>query len=451
MKLKYLLFLSCGVLLLNLTSFAQLKIAGGEQFAVAICKDSTVKSVGRNNHGQLGDGTNINSLNFIDLGPVLGKVKFVSAGQNFVHFIKPDGSVWAVGKNSGATLGDGTTISKNSPVLISGLSNITAASSTYGGGVLFLKNDGTVYKTGNMFGTIDSFPVLVPGINNVKAIAGGSDFGVFLKNDSTVWSMGYNSFGQLGTGNNSNSPTTPVQVAGLSSIKAIAVGAMHVLCLKNDGTVWACGANDAGQLGDGTTTDRNSPVQVSGLSNITAIAANFKHSLFLKSDSTVWACGFNVNKQLGDGTNVNRSTPIQVSGINKVNHIAAGPATSYFVRNDTIWSVGSNFYGELGLGYSGLAVGNATQALDPCINNTNAISPNQEINATLVRLFPNPNNGQFIIETNENSTFQLCDITGKVLETYQVNQNLNVSEHLPSGIYLLKHIKSGKVIKLVIQ
>ena len=72
---------------------------------------------------------------------------------------------------------------------------------------------------------------------------------------------------------------------------AVAAGQYHTLALKNDGTVWACGDNSYGQLGDGTTTQRLTPVQVSSLTGITEVAGGYFHSLFLKNDSTVWACG----------------------------------------------------------------------------------------------------------------------------------------------------------------
>lgn len=93
---------------------------------------------------------------------------------------------------------------------------------------------------------------------------------------------------------------------------SVAAGGVHSLALKDDGTVWAWGFNDTGQLGDGTTTDRNTPVQVSALSDIAAIAAGYDHSLALKSDGTVWAWGYNYDGQLGDGTTYNRNIPVQV-------------------------------------------------------------------------------------------------------------------------------------------
>ena len=78
---------------------------------------------------------------------------------------------------------------------------------------------------------------------------------------------------------------------------------------------WAWGNNYYGQLGDGTTTNRNTPVQVSGLTGITAISAGDFNTVALKNDGTVWAWGHNYSGQLGDGTTTDRYTPVQVSGL----------------------------------------------------------------------------------------------------------------------------------------
>ena len=84
--------------------------------------------------------------------------------------------------------------------------------------------------------------------------------------------------------------------------------------LKSDGTVWAAGYNNSGQLGDGTTTQRTNPVKVTNadgteLSGVIGIAAGGSHTVYLKSDGTVWAVGSNGNGQLGEGTTTNRSNP----------------------------------------------------------------------------------------------------------------------------------------------
>ncbi|MBK5284856.1 MAG: hypothetical protein JJE25_05605 [Bacteroidia bacterium] len=159
-------------------------------------------------------------------------------------------------------------------------------------------------------------PIQVSSLSGIVAIAAGGLHSLFVKYDSTAWACGNNVEGEVGDSSTSVFyQYTPVQVYGLTSIAAVAAGAYHSLFLKSDGTVWACGWNLYGELGDGTTSQRIAPVQVSSLTGIIAIAAGDFHSRFLKNDGTVWACGYNNHGQLGDGTTTDRWTPIQITGL----------------------------------------------------------------------------------------------------------------------------------------
>jgi alpha-tubulin suppressor-like RCC1 family protein len=98
---------------------------------------------------------------------------------------------------------------------------------------------------------------------------------------TTLTAWGDHSFGQLGDGTIANNVTTPVEVSNLggAELKAIAAGSSHSLALKDDGTVWAWGDNQLGQLGDGTNANSNTPVQVSDLEGVKSIAADGAYSL----------------------------------------------------------------------------------------------------------------------------------------------------------------------------
>ncbi|MFD1953876.1 fibronectin type III domain-containing protein [Paenibacillus thailandensis] len=185
--------------------------------------------------------------------------------------------------------------------------------------------------------------------SGVTMVAGGHHT-LALNQNGTVWAWGSNEYGQLGDGSTTNR-STPVQVQGLSSATAIALGDNHSLAIKSDGTVWAWGSNGYGQLGDGSIIERHTPVQVEGLSSVIDIAANFGHSLALKSDGTVWAWGNNELGQLGDGSTTNRSTPVQVQGLDSVIAISAGYGHSLALKSDgTVWAWGNNELGQLGDG-----------------------------------------------------------------------------------------------------
>jgi regulator of chromosome condensation (RCC1) repeat-containing protein len=115
---------------------------------------------------------------------------------------------------------------------------------------------------------------------------------------------------------------TPFQETGLTEVIQVSAGGLHSLALRSDGTVWAWGANQAGQLGNGTTANSPVPVQVTGLSQVTGISAGFDASLATRTTgitalTSVWTWGGNASGQLGDGTFTSHLTPERVTGIKR--------------------------------------------------------------------------------------------------------------------------------------
>ena len=266
-------------------------IAAGNVHIAALKSDGTVWTWGYNYNGSLGNG----SLTYVHqpyptqvvgLGGdgYLTGVVAIAAGSGWTIALKSDGTVWTWGGNSYGSLGDGTTLNRPYPVQVLGL-----------GGSGFL--------------------------TNIVAIDGGQIHSLALNSDGTIWGWGSNNYGQLGasisgcTGN----PIllTPVQVSGVSDVlnnrAAIAAGERHSLAVKSDGTVWAWGSNEFGQLGNnGVSGCSSQPVQVSNVSNIISSSAGGLFSLVRKSDGTIWAWGKNEYGQLGDGTRQDRSTAVPV-------------------------------------------------------------------------------------------------------------------------------------------
>ena len=303
-------------------------ISAGGNRTVALKNDGTVWDWGYNRDGELGDGTGINTdRNTPVQVKGLTGITAISAGNLHTVALKNDGTFWAWGNNYYGQLGDVTNINKITPVQVSGLTGIITQIAAGGSHTVALKNDGTVLAWGlNSSGqlgdgtrtkTDSNTPVPVSGLTEITAIAAGESHTVALKNDGTVWAWGLNSSGQLGDGTGTKTDSdTPVKVSGLTGIiTAIAAGGSHTVALKSNGTVWAWGNNGYGQLGDGTMADSDTPVQVSGLTGIkiTAIAAGESHTVALKSDGTLWAWGKNNDYgQLGDGTMADSDTPVQV-------------------------------------------------------------------------------------------------------------------------------------------
>ncbi|MBL0386070.1 hypothetical protein JJB07_05330 [Tumebacillus sp. ITR2] len=269
----------------------------------------------------------------------------VVAGDSFGAVIKSDGTVWTWGLNYFGNLGDGTTRNHNTPVQVSGLTDVSAVASG-NGYTLALKSDGTVWTWGwNTYGQLGDgttetrlTPVKVLRLKDVVAISSGWDTSFALKSDGTVWAWGSNNYGQLGIGTQSNlANPVPVQVVGLDHVTSIDSGFNFSLAVKSDGTVWAWGSNSIGQLGDGTKTDRNAPVQVAELTNVISVSAGAAHSLALKSDRTVWAWGGSESDQGEYG-----STSVQVQGLEGVTAIEAGLGRFMCIKSDgTVWKWGS--------------------------------------------------------------------------------------------------------------
>ncbi len=203
--------------------------------------------------------------------------------------------------------------------------------------------DGTTLP-GSPFGR----PVPVPVASEVAAAAAGGDamvgHSLFVKRDGALLAMGANQLGQLGDGTGVDQ-STPVPVA--TGVAEVTAGALHSLFVKRDGTLWAMGGNAFGQLGDGTLINRSNPVAVA--SAVATAAAGGGHSLFVKRDGTLWAMGDNSSGQLGDGTTSARTSPVLIAS--GVQQAAAGEAHSLFLKIDgTLWAMGRNTEGQLGDG-----------------------------------------------------------------------------------------------------
>ena len=268
-------------------------------------------------------------------------------------------------------------------------------------------------------------PAAISGFTGAVAVAAGSYHSLALRSDGTVWGFGYNGYGQLGDGTTTNR-ILPVQIPGLTGVTAIAVYGGNgspgfSLALKSDGTVWAWGYNGYGALGDGTTTNRTSPVQVAGLTNVIAIAAGGYHSLALRSDGTVWAWGYDGQGQLGDGGSSSEYNIVQVSGLTNVIAISAGNYHSVAVTSDgSVWAWGYNGDGELGdastssssvpvkvIGLTGAL------AVSAGMNDSIALTTTGSLSA-----WGKNDEGQFGISTPASSTVAITSATGVILVSH---------------------------------
>jgi alpha-tubulin suppressor-like RCC1 family protein len=289
------------------------------------------------------------------------------------------------GDNGSGQIGDGTTTTRHSPTPVS-LSAVGVD-----GGAAFsvaLQADGTVWNWGNgqylVGGAGSTSPVEVTELgSDNRAVAAGGHFGMALKTDGTVRTWGgLNVAGELGNGTTTASSTpVTVQTAGggtLSSVLAIAGGAHHGLALSQTGHVWAWGANNDGQVGNGAVGGNQlAAAEVlrdpeTLLTDIVAIAAGQDHSLAVDATGRVWAWGDNDSGQLGyvggDSPFAGQVHAASIESpttfpLTNVQGVGAGFNHSLFLMGSgDVYAVGDNFAGQLGNGSTGGSSGAATQA-----------------------------------------------------------------------------------------
>ncbi|WP_027400397.1 RCC1 domain-containing protein [Anaerovorax odorimutans] len=347
-------------------------MSAGEYYTVFLKKDGTIWSWGANDKDQLGNGNDEDMNKIPQKIEVTGTFQSVATGQYHTLALKDNGTVWTWGGNSNGQLGDGTKNSHNKPVAIEGASGFSAiAAGRYHS--LALKKDGSVWAWGyNNKGQLglgsnaeDKVlePTKIEGLDGVIALAGGCYHSIALKEDGSVWTWGYNYYGQLGDGT-TTSHNSPTKIEGLTDVVMISSGEDFCLAMKKDGSVYSWGKNDYGQLGNDTVGSKSLvPVQVAGesgqgnLSSVTSIAAGKRNGAALISDGTVKTWGYNRWGQLGDGTSdysAKSKVPINVTGISGVIAIALGDDHALALKKDgSLWSWGHNDVGQLGNGFGG--------------------------------------------------------------------------------------------------
>jgi alpha-tubulin suppressor-like RCC1 family protein len=333
-------------------------IAAGGNHSLALKSDGTVWAWGYNGDGQLGDDTTTTRKTPVPVSGLSGIIA-IAAGENHSLALKGNGTVWAWGNNGYGQLGDNSTTARKTPVQVLTLTNVKAIAAG-GNHSLALTSSGAVKTWGaNNSGQLgdgtvinSKTPVNVSGLlSGISAIAGGASHSLALTSGGAVKAWGANNDGQLGDGSKTNS-TTPVGVFGLSSgIAAIAAGGFHSLALTSGGAIKAWGLNDNGQLGNGSFTSYTTPVNVTTLtSGVTSIAAGQSHSLATATGQAAWAWGLNASGQLGDTTVIRKNSPVEVFGLSSgITALSGGGYHSLaLTTNANVKAWGQNTEGQLG-------------------------------------------------------------------------------------------------------
>jgi alpha-tubulin suppressor-like RCC1 family protein len=307
------------------------KITSNGKNAFFLASNGDVYATGSNNNGQLGRG-NTNAYYYAAKGSIVS-VSAIAPGAFCNTVLLRSGAVWACGYNASGQLGTGDSTDKSNYTqsristsqVLTGINMIKN-----GGAFVFALSSGSVFSTGiNNYGQLgignlaNAFYFtrarqntgFITDVKDMILAETGSSY--FLKNDGTVWACGNNASGQLGIGSLTNSTSAfHMSAEGnipFSDAKDIYASYNFVHIVKNDGTVWACGANNAGQLGLGDNNNRNllTQVKINASTNLTDILYIKNNNgsgggiYFVKNDGSVYRCGFNGTGQLATGNTTN--------------------------------------------------------------------------------------------------------------------------------------------------
>lgn len=188
--------------------------------------------------------------------------------------------------------------------------------------------------------------------SGVIQIASGFTHTCALSSAGSVKCWGKNVLGPLGDGTNTDR-NVPTPVVGLGSgVVSISAGGYHSCAVTSGGATYCWGENNDGELGDGTTINRNTPTLVSGLTGAVVVQAGYSHTCARTSVGSLYCWGSNVYGQLGDGTNIQRLVPTRVVGLSSGVLVLGGGAqhSCAITSTSNAFCWGSNFSGNLGDG-----------------------------------------------------------------------------------------------------
>lgn len=239
------------------------QVVAGPQVS-AILKNGTLRMVGRNDFGQVGDMANMTYYLYQDVN--MTNVKQVALGWQTVMALQQNGTLYGWGYNANDLFADGT------------------------------RNDSYVPKQ------------IMTGVDTIAISKWDNTNAAVVKNDGSLWTWGLNEVGQLGDGTTVQ-PEGPVQI--MNNVRAVAVGNRFMAAIDTDGALWTWGDNSFGQLGDGSTTAALQPRKI--MDEVESVELSDNFAIALKVDGSVWTWGANDYSQLGNGEkSAYSATPKQI-------------------------------------------------------------------------------------------------------------------------------------------
>lgn len=310
------------------------------QASTMLKSDNSLWVWGRNDYGQLGDGSTSNRYNPTRLGTET--YSYITAGNQYHNAIRTDGTLWSWGRNESGQLGIGNIIHRSSPVQVGALTvwSVLSAGENH---TIATRTDGSLWGWGNNGSgeigdstrTDRSSPVQITAVTGWSIISSGNAFNVARKSNGTLWTWGWTQDGRLANGSSALNRSSPIQIGALTDWSQVAAGDGTAFGIKTTGTLWAWGYNGWGLIGDGTFTHRSSPVQIGALTNWSKVSPSPSTIMALKTDGTLWGWGAAWGYQMGIFNEDEYSSPIQITSYTDWTDVwADGYGTTFAKRGE---------------------------------------------------------------------------------------------------------------------
>lgn len=424
-----------------------LTVSAGLTHSVGIKTDGTLWAWGSNQVGQLGNGSEGGfEKEPIQIGTDADWAA-VSAGDPHTLALKTDGSLWGWGLNFFGNLGDGTNTTRLTPVRIGNDTDWVKISAGYihslgikENGALYVWGDNSVGQVGVGTNINVNVPTKIGTANDwAEADAGGKGHTLAIKKDGTLWAWGANQQGQLGDGTN-NETNVPVRIGNDTNWLKVSAGDSHSIALKSDGTLWTWGSDANGELGDGDiSTGRNVPLQIGTDTDWTEIAGGRFFTHMLKSSGQLWAMGGNGSGQLGDNTNIPSTEPKQIGTDEDWLVISTGEEHTLAIKEDTrLFAAGANFAGQLGINSDTPSGSSLTEVLSSCSMTTAVYQASPGKHKRII-IYPNPAMDELRIEGRYDGIFAIYNLLGQLILEGAINQenpSIKLPDLLPGSYFI---------------
>lgn len=302
--------------------------------------------------------TNPDDYQLYDLNP---EPKDVYAGSKHSLILNNWGYVHSCGDNTYYQLGAKKDEGYPGSETVAGLNAVEQVSTfadhnlALQGGIVYAWGRNDRLQLGQMGLVSNAVPMPMELFNleegsTIVSVHAGGWFSLALDSQGNVWAWGDNTYGQLARGHTSNySAVAEIAMSGVSKVSA---GKYHALVLK-DGVVYGWGRNATDYpLGKNAAWSQTAPIQIEGLpNNIVDIVAGDRCSFFITSEGNVYALGLNNNGQLGDGTTTNKETPTLLN-LSGVQSISSNGSTLFLLKTGEVFACGENTYGQIGQGHT---------------------------------------------------------------------------------------------------